>query len=37
MPKHLDPTLCNAYHTITLFRFHLVEYKCFILYRITEY
>ena len=35
MPKHLDPTLCNTYHTNTLFRLHLVEYKCFILYRIT--
>lgn len=37
MPKHLDPTSRNAYHTNTLFRLHLVEYKCFILYQITEH
>ena len=37
MPKHLDPTSRNAYNTNTLFRLDLVEYKCFILYRIAEY
>ena len=37
MPKHLDPTLCNTYPTNTLFRFHLVENECFILYQITKH
>ena len=37
MPKHLGPTLCDIYHTNTLFRLHLVDNKCFILYQITEH
>ena len=37
MPKHLNPASCNAYNTITLFRFHIVDNKCFILYRVVEH